>query len=356
MPPLLLIAVLLILPFRYCSSFGVVLHKQLSTQYQRNNNFNYLTTIMGATTSRNTLLSEESKLEFENKSVLLTGASRGLGRSLAHKLAECNVSLLILSGRDEDALLQVKNECAAIVSSSSSSSSSPSSTKIEIVPCDLADQSSVDNLSAKSISIAQQLHTTKAIDVLINNGGISSRSSFLDTDISVDQKLMQVNFFSGVGLAKAVVPNMVEQKMGRIIWISSIQGKLGIPYRASYAASKFAVQGYCEALRSELTSSNVHVHTISPGYIKTNLSQSAVMGDGNNYGKTDATTENGKDPDDVASTILNSVTKEQMDFIVAATFSAKVALWLKVLAPSFLDTMLVKRFEKQKIASKEKTS
>ena len=84
--------------------------------------------------------------------------------------------------------------------------------------------------------------------------------------------------------------------------------------------------------------------------------QSAVMGDGNNYGKTDATTENGKDPDDVASTILNSVTKEQMDIIVAATFSAKVALWLKVLAPSFLDTMLVKRFEKQRIASKEKTS
>ena len=353
MSPLLLIAVLLILPFRYCSSFGVVLHKQLSTHYQRNKNFNYLTTIMGATTSRNTLLSEESKLEFENKSVLLTGASRGLGRSLAHKLAECNVSLLILSGRDEDALLQVKNECADIASLSSSS---PSSTKIEIVPCDLADQSSVDNLSAKSISIAQQLHTTKAIDVLINNGGISSRSSFLDTDISVDQKLMQVNFFSGVGLAKAVVPNMVEQKMGRIVWISSIQGKLGTPYRTSYAASKFAVQGYCEALRSELTSSNVHVHTISPGYIRTNLSQSAVMGDGNNYGKTDATTENGKDPDDVASTILNSVTKEQMDIIVAATFSAKVALWLKVLAPSFLDAMLVKRFEKQKIASKEKTS
>jgi hypothetical protein len=82
MSPLLLIAVLLILPFRYCSSFGVVLHKQLSTHYQRNNKFNYLTT-MGASTSRNTLLSEETKLKFENKSILLTGASRGLGRSLA---------------------------------------------------------------------------------------------------------------------------------------------------------------------------------------------------------------------------------------------------------------------------------
>jgi len=77
------------------------------------------------------------------------------------------------------------------------------------------------------------------------------------------------------------------------------------------------------------------------------------MGDGKNYGKTDDTTANGKDPDEVAATIMNSVAREEMDFIVAATFSAKVALWLKVLAPSFLDKMLVKRFEKQK---KEKSS
>ena len=293
---------------------------------------------MGAVSSSNAI-SEDTKLQFKDKSILLTGASRGLGRSLAHKLAECNASLLILSGRDESALLEVKKECAEIASSS---------LKVEIVPCDLSDKSSVDQLSTKSLSIAKELHATKAIDILINNGGISSRSSFLDTDISIDEKVMQVNFFSGAQLAKAVVPNMVDQSMGRIIWISSIQGKLGTPYRTSYAASKFAVQGYCEALRSELTSSNVHVHIVSPGYIRTNLSQSAIMGDGQNYGKTDDTTANGKDPDEVAATIMNSVASEQKDFIVAATFSAKVALWLKVIAPSFLEKMLVKRFEKQK--------
>jgi dehydrogenase/reductase SDR family protein 7B len=308
---------------------------------------------MGAVSS-SSALSEDTKLQFQDKSILLTGASRGLGRSLAHKLAECNVSLLILSGRDENALQEVKRECEEIASPSSQQQSS--ALKIEIVPCDLSDKSSVDNLSTKSLSIAKQLHATKAIDVLINNGGISSRSSFLDTDISIDEKLMQVNFFSGAQLAKAVVPSMVDQKSGRIIWISSIQGKLGTPFRTSYASSKFAVQGYCEALRSELTSSNVHVHIVSPGYIRTNLSQSAIMGNGKNYGKTDVTTANGKDPDEVAATIMNSVAREQMDFIVAATFSAKVGLWLKVLAPSFLDNMLVKRFEKQKMELKEKTS
>lgn len=304
---------------------------------------------MGAAVSSSNALSEDTKHQFENKSILLTGASRGLGRSLARKLAECNVSLLILSGRDEDALQQVKKECAKIASEQSP-------LKIEIVPCDLSDKQSVDDLSTKSLSIANQLHTTKAVDILINNGGISSRSSFLDTDISIDEKLMQVNFFSGAQLAKAVIPSMVDQSSGRIIWISSIQGKLGTPYRTSYAASKFAVQGYCEALRSELTSSNVHVHIISPGYIRTNLSQSAVMGNGKSYGQTDATTANGEDPDEVAIRIMNSVASEQMDFIVAATVSAKVALWLKVLVPSVLDNMLVKRFEKQQNELKEKTS
>mmetsp|Transcript_15299 Transcript_15299/g.21757 ORF Transcript_15299/g.21757 Transcript_15299/m.21757 type:complete len:352 (+) Transcript_15299:93-1148(+) len=317
---------------------------RLVTQPQYKSNL-----IMGAVSSSSNVIPEDTRLQFQDKSILLTGASRGLGQSLAHKLAECNASLLILSGRDEDALQKVKKECTEIASSSSS-------LKIEVVPCDLSDKASVVDLSTKALSIAKQIHATKAIDILINNGGISSRSSFLDTDISIDEKVMQVNFFSGAQLAKAIVPSMVDQSAGRIIWISSIQGKLGTPYRTSYAASKFAVQGYCEALRSELTSSNVHVHIVSPGYIRTNLSQSAIMGDGKNYGQTDATTANGKDPAEVAATILNSIANEQMDFIVAATFSAKVALWLKVLVPSFLEKMLVKRFEKQKIELKEKTS
>lgn len=68
---------------------------------------------------------------------------------------------------------------------------------------------------------------------------------------------------------------------------------MGTPFRTSYAASKFAVQGYCEALRSELALSNVSVHVVSPGYVRTNLSMSAVMGDGKAYSKMDDTTANG---------------------------------------------------------------
>jgi len=113
------------------------------------------------------------------------------------------------------------------------------------------------------------------------------------------------------------------------------------------------VQGYCEALRSELTTSNVDVHVVSPGYIKTNLSMSAIQGDGTAYSKMDSTTANGADADEVAFTILTSVAKGQTDIVVASSFSAKVGIWLKFFAPNFLERMLVKRFEKGHLESKK---
>jgi len=306
---------------------------------------------IGSSSSSNINLSDTTKETYQNKSILITGASRGLGKSLAIALSKCNPSLLILSGRDEEALKQVKAECIAATTSGSTM-------QVEIVTCDLAKPSSVEQLGDTALQLLSSTSTTSSssggIDILINNGGISSRSSFLQTNIKVDEQLMQVNFFSGVMLAKKLIPNMVtNQNGGKVIWISSIQGKLGTPYRTSYAASKFAVQGYCEALRSELATSNVDVHVVSPGYIRTNLSLSAIQGDGTAYSKMDSTTANGADADEVACTILTSVAKGKSDLVVAASFSAKIGQWLKFLAPNFLESMLVKRFEKGQIESKK---
>jgi len=204
-------------------------------------------------------------------------------------------------------------------------------------------------MAEKALSLCEN----GAIDVLVNNGGLSSRSRFVDTLIDVDEYLMRVNFFSGAQLAKRLVPQMRlgagGNNGGKIIWISSVQGLLGTPYRTSYAASKFAVQGYCQALRSELSSENITVHVASPGYISTDLSRSAKNGDGSQYGKMDKTTANGADPDDVALKILDSVAKGKMDFVVAVSLSAKVALLLKFILPSFLHSILVKRYEKARI-------
>ena len=297
--------------------------------------------------------SPRAKKDFHNKNILITGASGGLGRCLAHQLAKCSVTTLVLSARNIEKLESVAEECRDIASLYAPETD----LKVEVVQCDLTDTSSVDNLGRQALELCSN-RSSGVVDVLINNGGISSRLDFVDTAIEVDEQLMQVNFLSGARLAKRVVPSMIQgglgNKGGCIIWISSVQGLLGIPSRTSYAASKFAVQGYCEALRAELASSNISVHVISPGYIRTDLSKSAITGDGKLYGKMDDTTANGADPDEVAVAVLDGVAKHRSgkggssDFVVAAGLSAKIAIWLRLIAPGFLEKKLKKRYNKSK--------
>lgn len=277
-------------------------------------------------------LDDQTVENLNGKAVVITGASSGLGKAMALKLAECNLKHLVLSGRNVEALDDVKASCEKVDDSS----------KVHVLPCDLSDVES-------AIKFAKEASEKcgNAIDVLILNGGMSSRSSFLETDVKVDELLMNVNFLSGAAISKEIAPSMVERKSGRIVWISSLQGKIGTPFRTSYAASKFAVQGYCEALRSELASSGVKVHCVSPGYINTNLSKNAATGDGSKYGKLDQTTANGADPTDAAIEIIDSViTMDKSDFIVAGSASAKAGIALKFLAPNILEKQLVRRFLK----------
>jgi dehydrogenase/reductase SDR family member 7B len=316
-------------------------------------------TTTGTTTKDNYFFmlacADQTKDCFRGKTVLLTGANGGLGRELALQLALCGAATLILSGRNEASLQAVAEECKRVAPTTTTTATG--GLTVHVVPCDLSNRESVLKLGQSALQLCnhQSSPTTTTggesgsgvIDVLINNGGVSSRSTFLDTQLEVDERVMQINFFSGVALAKALVPGMVEQnKGGKIIWISSVQGLVGIPSRTSYAASKFAVQGYCEGLRAELATAGVSVHVASPGYICTNLSTSAVTGDGSNYGRMDETTANGADPKEVAVTILDSVAQGSADFVVAANFSAKAAIWLRLLCPGILQSMLVKRFEK----------
>mmetsp|Transcript_18553 Transcript_18553/g.44758 ORF Transcript_18553/g.44758 Transcript_18553/m.44758 type:complete len:292 (-) Transcript_18553:151-1026(-) len=286
-------------------------------------------------------VSDQTRQEFAGKSVLLTGASGGLGTQLATQLAICGVKAIVLSGRSMDALKKVESECQKQLQEDSA-------TKFYSVPCDLSDKVSVEKLGTEALKLCGG-----TIDCLVNCGGVSSRSNFVDTRPDVDEKVMQINFLSGALLSKMVVPSMISQQSGRIIWISSVQGLMGIPSRTSYAASKFAVQGYCESLRAEMASSGITVHCVSPGYIRTNLSKSAITGDGTAHGKMDATTAAGADPQDVAVEVLDSCVKGKNDFVVAATTSAKVAIWLRFFCPGVLQNLLVKRFEKSEKAKQE---
>jgi dehydrogenase/reductase SDR family member 7B len=289
--------------------------------------------------SKNTL-QETTVEDFCNRNVLITGASSGLGRSIALLLAtKCQCNIIILSARSVATLEAVKKECYDVINADSSSSSHQ--VQIHVVTADLSQPASVQQLAQRTLEICQQSSlsssSSNTLDILINNGGVSSRSSFVDTDLAVDQQMMQINFWAGVVLTKAMIQHQQQvmnqndqssvkmirkSPKGRVIWISSVQGKIGLPNRSSYAASKFAVQGYCECIRAELYTDplNIYVHTVSPGYMRTNLSKSTMTGTvGVVHGTMDATTEQGMDPDMAAVRIINAVAQNQSKIVVRPT-------------------------------------
>ena len=162
---------------------------------------------MAAPFSSDAVCSERAYQSFRDKNILLTGASGGLGQALALQLAHCNVQTLILSARSQVSLDEVAKQCQEISSTAT----------IHTITCDLSNPDSVLQLGKEAVKLCN-------VDVLINCGGVSSRSRFIETKPEVDATVMQINFLSGASLAKAVVHGMVERKNGSIIWISSVQG------------------------------------------------------------------------------------------------------------------------------------
>lgn len=176
-------------------------------------------------------------------------------------------------------------------------------------------------------------------------GGVSIRSNAVDTKVDVDIKIMLTNYFGTIALTKSVLPSMISKKEGRILCIGSVQGKFAIPQRASYSASKHALQAFCDSLRAEVDVHNVKVTLISPGYISTNFSFNALTGSGNAYAKMDDATAHGTDPMEMARYILQAVLKDKKDVIIC-DFAPKLAYYIRFLCPSLYFWIMTKRAQK----------
>ncbi|KAF5903806.1 dehydrogenase/reductase sdr family member 7b, partial [Clarias magur] len=210
------------------------------------------------------------KQVLQDKVVVITGASSGLGKECA-RVFHAAGARLILCGRDQKRLQEVVDELRGQTDG-----------KKTYTPCTVTfDLSDTDTVIRAAAEI---LRCHGHVDVLINNAGISFRGSILDTHVSVQKDVMETNYFGPVALTQALLPSMVERGAGHIVVISSVQGKIAIPYRSAYAASKHATQAYFDCLRAEVERFGLHVSVISPGYIRTNLSLNAVTGDGSKYG------------------------------------------------------------------------
>ncbi|KFM59238.1 Dehydrogenase/reductase SDR family protein 7-like protein, partial [Stegodyphus mimosarum] len=252
----------------------------------------------------------------EDKVVLITGASSGIGEALAHAFYKAGAKV-ILAARRREALEKVKEDLMSMY---------PSKHEPTVLTLDL------HNLKEIPAKAQEALNVYGYIDILINNGGISSRGEITDTALEVDLRVMVTNYFGPVALTKAILPSMLERDSGFIIAMSSVQGKIAIPFRSSYAASKHATQAFFDTLKSELSHTNVRVCVVSPGYVQTNLSLNAVTGDGSRYGEMDQTTATGMDPKEVAESVVIATASKQTELILAGILP-KIAILLRVLCP-----------------------
>lgn len=191
----------------------------------------------------------------------VTGASSGIGEELACQLAKCG-SRLILSARREAELKRVKQRCLEC--------SDLQDKDILVLPLDLLERTSHEE---KTKAVIQYFGR---IDILINNGGRSQRSLCVETSVDVYQALMELNFLGTVSITKQVLPYMTQQGTGSIVTVSSVVGLAGAPLATGYSASKHALQGFFNSLRTELTDfPNILISTVCPGPVQSQIVQNA---------------------------------------------------------------------------------
>lgn len=236
-------------------------------------------------------------MNYTNKIVWITGASSGIGRALAHDFAKQKAHLII-SSFDKDELDLVAKECKEFTDD------------IITLVFDLSVQEEVKN-AAKSV-LSQFGH----VDVLINNGGISQRSLVRETAVELDRKVMEVDYFAGITLTKAVLPGMLKNGYGHIVVTSSISGKFGFHLRSAYAAAKHAIHGFYETLWIEERKNNIHVTIVCPGRVQTNISVHALEKDGKPHGKMDAGQAEGITPESCSRQIIAAMKKDKVEVLI----------------------------------------
>ena len=256
---------------------------------------------------------------FDGQTVWITGASAGIGEALAHEFARRGARI-ILSARRESELERVRKDL-------------PNPANHRVVVLDLEDGASINGAT-------QQVLADGPVDVLVNNGGLSQRANALDTDLSVDRRLMEVNYFGTIALTKLVVPKMVTRGSGHVLVISSVAGKLGAPQRSAYAASKHALHGFFDVLRAEVYDNGVFVTIACPGYIRTDISRNALTADGHRYEQMDDNQRNGMDPDACAREIVDAVRKRKAEIYVGGRET--LGVYLKRFTPNLLNRILRK--------------
>jgi dehydrogenase/reductase SDR family member 7B len=238
--------------------------------------------------------------------IWITGASSGIGEAVAKKYSKEGFRVII-SARRLAELKRVQAECLH-------------PEQVKILPFDLSEISDLKEKVSDAIGLFGQ------IDIMLHNGGISQRSLIQDTNLEVDRKLMEVNFFGTVALTKALLPHFISRKSGHFVVITSLVGKIASPYRSSYAASKHALHGFFDTLRAEHHQDQIAVSMICPGFIRTNISINALTADGSQLGLMDDAQRTGMSPDKFAEKLFSVIQKKKEEAYIGGIETLAVYL------------------------------
>lgn len=254
----------------------------------------------------------------KDKVVAITGASSGIGKALALTAVQLGAKVAVCA-RNEQKLKEVFANDSNIY-------------------CIGADVSKEEDCKR---FIDQTVAHWGRVDILINNAGISMRALFKDVDLKVIKELMDINFWGTVYCTKYALPSIIKNK-GVILGVSSIAGFRGLPARTGYSASKFAMQGFLEALRTELLHTGAHVMWVSPGFTASNIRNVALSANGTSQGETPL--EEGKlmTAEECASIIFDAINKRKR--VVVMTGQGKLTVWMNKLFASLTDKLVYKHF------------
>ena len=266
-------------------------------------------------------------MKLNDKVVIITGASSGIGKALAIDFAQRGANLVV-AARNYVALCELTDTLIKQYN-----------IKAVAVQCDVAVESDCEYL------IKQTVLTFGRIDVLINNAGISMRALFKDVEIDVLKRVMDINFWGTVYCTKYALPELLKSK-GSLVGVSSVAGYKGLPGRSGYSASKFAMNGFLEVLRVENLHNGLHVLTACPGFTASNIRFTALSKDGSQQGESTLEEDKMMTAEEVARRIADGVENRTRTLIM--TRQGKLAVLLSKFVPGLLDKLVYKTFAKEK--------
>jgi short-subunit dehydrogenase len=256
---------------------------------------------------------------FKDKVVAVTGGTDGIGKALVETLLMQGAKVATCA-RHHDKLYRLQSAFPSF--------------PIHTVLADVSIENDCRHFIESTIDVFG------GIDVLINNAGVSMRGLLRDTETDVIKRLMEINFFGSVYCTKYALDSIIERK-GSIVGVSSIAGYRGLPGRSGYSASKFALQGWLEAIRTELLDDGVHVMWVCPGFTSSNIRNAALNEHGQAQGESPLDEKKLMPPGEVAGYILRSIRKRKRTLVL--TFTGKQTIFLNKFFPAWTDK-LVKNF------------